>query len=55
MQLSVRDGDAMITNGFRTVQNIGVKSLDQGCQRLTRFSVIVEAFSEPGGSWMGCE
>ena len=52
---SVRDGGAMIANGFRTVQNIGATSLDQGCQRLTHFSVIMEAFSKPDGSWMGRE
>lgn len=28
---------------------------NQGCQRLARFNLIVRAFGNPNGSWLGCE
>ena len=45
--------EAVIGNGFGAEQNIRVTSHHWGCQRLTRFGIIVKAFSEPDGSWMG--
>jgi hypothetical protein len=53
--LSVRGGQAMIGNSVRTEQNIRATSLHQGCQRLTRFNVIMKAFSKPDGSYINCK
>ncbi len=54
-RLPVRDGDVMIDSGFRTIHNMSATSLHQGRQRITRFNIIVEAFSKPDRSWFGCE
>jgi hypothetical protein len=40
----------MIGDSFGTKQNIRATPLHQGCQRLTRFDIIMKAFSEKDGS-----
>ena len=44
----------IVVNSFGTEQIIKATSLHQGCQRLTRFNVIMKAFSKPDRSCINC-